>query len=295
MSEASYQPVSSFNDSAIDEAALGIYAEDDGTADVEANIVADDKDTTITRVSFDVEAANIKDQDESDSGVGTNMKEIEYVGFDYPTYSVEGRQGRHSISRGIPPIPDFLQSCCFSGMIGRLYVWKCGRLWGERIWCMMGPCWPMMLLTFSLIIGIAGTTLFWASHYFHPIAIGCGFILLTINVTGLALTSCNNPGILKRHTEKPPGTNWKFHPKAKAYQPPGSKYCEETQVFVHGYDHFCPWTGTAIAGNNLPFFYCFVSSLNILCIMTFMLVFMSLSAAAAASRIGRQAGTQPGG
>ena len=147
----------------------------------------------------------------------------------------------------------------------------------------------MMLLTFSLIIGIAGGTLFWASHYFNWIVIAAGCALLAVNLIGLCLTACNNPGILKRQLERPPGTAWKFHQKAQAYQPPGSKYCEETQVFVRKYDHFCPWTGTAIAGNNLPFFYIFVGTLNVLCIVTFMLVFMCLSAAASEARHNRMA------
>ena len=160
---------------------------------------------------------------------------------------------------------------------------------------MLGPCWPMMLLTFSLIIGIAGGTLVWAAHYFHIAVILAGFTLLCVNVTGLCLTACNNPGIMKRQTERPPGTNWKFHQKAGAYQKPGTKYCEETQVFVYKHDHFCPWTGTAIAGNNLPFFYVFVGSLNLLCIATFMLVFMCLSATANEARHNRQVAMANGG
>jgi len=153
----------------------------------------------------------------------------------------------------------------------------------------------MMLLTFSLIIGIAGGTLVWAAHYFHIAVILAGFTLLCVNVTGLCLTACNNPGIMKRQTERPPGTNWKFHQKAGAYQKPGTKYCEETQVFVYKHDHFCPWTGTAIAGNNLPFFYVFVGSLNLLCIATFMLVFMCLSATANEARHNRQVAMANGG
>ena len=161
----------------------------------------------------------------------------------------------------VPEIPPLLQRIFCPSKIGRLYQWRCtalltiplltyccgrcGKICGERIWCMLGPCWPMMLLTFSLILSIAGGTLLWASRYFHWVVIAAGFTLLCVNVTGLCLTACNNPGILKRQTELPSGAgNWKFHQKAGAYQPPGSKYCEETQVFVYKYDHFCPWTGT---------------------------------------------------
>jgi len=139
----------------------------------------------------------------------------------------------------------------------------------------------MMLLTFSLIIGISGTVFYWSSFYVAWYVVVAACLLLIFNVTSLCLTACNNPGVLKRRTEQTEDMQrWRYHSMAQAYQPPGSKYCDECQVFVHGYDHFCPWTGTAIAGNNLPFFYGFVGSLNFLCVAVFVLVFLSLSSAA---------------
>lgn len=37
------------------------------------------------------------------------------------------------------------------------------------------------------------------------------------------------------------------------------------QVLVHGYDHFCPWTGTTIAGGNMTAFKIFITFLCSLC------------------------------
>merc|ERR1711990_1108405 len=116
---------------------------------------------------------------------------------------------------------------------------------------MMGPCWPMMLVTFSLIIGIAGGVLMWASKDAYSWVVWAGALLLTFNISALCLTACNNPGICKRRQQLPPcmgPRGWRYNSKAQAFQPPGSRYCEECQVFVRDYDHFCPWTGTAIGG-----------------------------------------------
>lgn len=196
-------------------------------------------------------------------------------GYDYPSGPL---RSPYAISN-VPDVPAPIAAIFFSGKIGRLYQCRCGRVCGDRIWCMMGPCWPMMLLTFSLIIGIAGAVHLWASYYVHWTFIAGGLCLLCFNVVSLMLTSCNNPGILKRQTEAPPGAaRWRYHAQSQSYQQPGAKYCDECQVFVHGYDHFCPWTGTAIAGNNLPFFYAFVGSLNFLCVVVFVLVFFSFAA-----------------
>ena len=44
----------------------------------------------------------------------------------------------------------------------------------------------------------------------------------------------------------------------------GAIYCRDCGVVVRGYDHLCPWTGTAIGERNLRCFYTFVGSVNFL-------------------------------
>jgi len=51
------------------------------------------------------------------------------------------------------------------------------------------------------------------------------------------------------------------------------------QVLVHGHDHFCPWTGTVVAGNNIRYFYMFVSGLLGLLMWIFFLVVFGQSTA----------------
>ena len=94
---------------------------------------------------------------------------------------------------------------------------------------------------------------------------------------------CSNPGVLKRHAEPPEGeTGWRWSEQSQSYYPPGATYCRESQVIVHGYDHFCPWTGTTIAGGNMKYFTMFVSSLSFLC---FYVIFLTVIGGAATSMV----------
>ena len=147
----------------------------------------------------------------------------------------------------------------------------------------VGPCWPMLLCTYSLIIGISSTvyisylpTLPWI------FSVG-GLLLLGIVVIALTKTACGNPGILPRVTTVPEGEErWRWNDSAQSYVPPGATYCQESQVIVYDYDHFCPWTGTTIAGGNMSAFSCFVSSLGILCVFV---MFLAVAGSAAAIQL----------
>jgi hypothetical protein len=46
-------------------------------------------------------------------------------------------------------------------------------------------------------------------------------------------------------------------------------------VLVDGYDHTCPWTGTAIGAGNLPYFYAFTSAICPLLIVSHQLLCVS--------------------
>jgi uncharacterized membrane protein len=46
----------------------------------------------------------------------------------------------------------------------------------------------------------------------------------------------------------------------------------ESQVLIRNIDHFCPWTGTVIAGGNLWSFYVFTTSLCALIVLCIVLV-----------------------
>ena len=43
--------------------------------------------------------------------------------------------------------------------------------------------------------------------------------------------------------------------------PTNVEFCQESRVLVRDIDHFCPWTGTTIAGGNIRYFYSFIIGL----------------------------------
>ena len=79
-------------------------------------------------------------------------------------------------------------------------------------------------------------------------------------VVGLA-----DPGILPHYAEPPTGAEaWRFSLQAKTYRPPDALYTRDCNVIIDGFDHVCPWTGTAIGRRNLAAFNIFLLSLFML-------------------------------
>jgi hypothetical protein len=72
----------------------------------------------------------------------------------------------------------------------------------------------------------------------------------------LANVACRDPGIMYRHAEPPPGQEdvWRWSDQALTYRPAHAKFDPECQIIVEEFDHTCPWTGTAIGKNNMPWF-----------------------------------------
>ena len=61
--------------------------------------------------------------------------------------------------------------------------------------------------------------------------------------------------------------------KCQIVRPENTKkvvHCSQCKACVSEHDHHCPWCSKCIAGNNLPFFYAFIS-LTALVLMTFWL------------------------
>jgi hypothetical protein len=76
----------------------------------------------------------------------------------------------------------------------------------------------------------------------------------------LANVAFRDPGILYRHHEPPSGEedSWLWNDQALTYRPGHAKFDPECQVMINHYDHTCPWTGTAIGQNNMPWFRSFL-------------------------------------
>lgn len=128
----------------------------------------------------------------------------------------------------------------------------------------IGPYWPMLcLITYPLIFGISGWTLVKAIPgkplYLQMIWSSCTIGL----IVALALTAFRDPGIMYRRHSPPQNTNnqWRWSDQAQTFRPRGAIYDPDTGVVVEGFDHTCPWTGTAIGRKNMlsfQFFVCLV-------------------------------------
>ena len=113
--------------------------------------------------------------------------------------------------------------------------------------------WPMLGLTIFLIVGISVggyVFLFPELHWAFSIM---GVVSLLAVLFALQRTACVNPGIIPRSTRKPEDGNsrWRWHEVAQTFLPPSAHVCEDACVAAEEIDHFCPWTGTLIAKNNL--------------------------------------------
>jgi hypothetical protein len=195
---------------------------------------------------------------DDDTSTSSNPNTDTIDPFNYPY------QPQHDDLSCIPELP-----CSNSySKVGKLY--KChsdaGLCGGEAMY--IGACWPMMLLTQALIWGITLFVVYLYGSNVHWLFLVGGIINMLITAYALAKTSCSDPGIIKRQ-EEAPDSSWSWSERGQTYYPPGRGivYCSESQVLVHDYDHFCPWTGTTIAGGNIKWFTLFVSSLSVLCVI----------------------------
>lgn len=129
-----------------------------------------------------------------------------------------------------------------------------------RLLWVMGPYWQVnFFLTWPLILGPSGWILYskvMGNHIAVIVTWSIGTFLLMFS---LCMISCRNPGVLYRHAEPPPDTDdWRWNDQAKTYRPPNARFDPETQVVIEGFDHTCPWTGTAIGSRNMMWFRIFV-------------------------------------
>eukprot|EP00945_MAST-04E_sp_MAST-4E-sp1_P008228 g8228.t1 len=238
----------------------------------------------------DIEA-RLEEIDPDDDGMDDNMSEDDSLIQDaVNTKNISGsfKYPRHTPTEELSCIPDMPGGL---PRVGQLYVCCTGEardddggLQRDQIGWTVGPCWPMLCVTYSLIIGISGMVYINYCPNLPIIFWFAGIALTTTVVVALTKTACSNPGVLPRVTEAPDDT-WRWSENAQSYYPPGATYCRESQVIVTDYDHFCPWTGTTIAGGNIGWFGCFVSSLGVLCVFV---MFVAIGGSAvAASEYGK--------
>jgi len=140
---------------------------------------------------------------------------------------------------------------------------------------MMGPYWPMLLfVTYPLILGVSLWTMLTALPQVN-ILIQLVWTICTVGlIYALAMTAFRDPGILYRHARAPPQAEntWRWNDTAHTYRPRGAFYDTDCAVVVEGFDHTCPWTGTAIGKRNMLAFQFFVCLVFVCLIFDIMLL-----------------------
>jgi len=88
------------------------------------------------------------------------------------------------------------------------------------------------------------------------------FWTLTVWVCACLLkVGLSNPGLAPHYASPPPGEEgWPYSHQAKSYRRPKALYSRDCNAVIEGYDHTCPWTGTAIGAKNIGAFWLFVYS-----------------------------------
>jgi len=158
-------------------------------------------------------------------------------------------------ARSYSPGMDHLSSFLCQSLLGREKIGNMQVLYknseGEPK-IMMGSYWPCCLfVTFPLTIAPVALIHFYLlpslPFFYRPILWTFTFLTLL----GLAFVSCRNPGIIEQcdvndKESNPQKENWVWNDRVKSFRPPTAIYSMEADLVVEDYDHFCPWTGTAI-------------------------------------------------
>merc|ERR1719198_283755 len=162
-----------------------------------------------------------------------------------------------------------LPRCCYKKRIGNAYL--CCQTHGKnpRIICMCGAGWGSMIVTYCLVFGISGSVFaatFWLVPIWVSVTCSCVWVLTWLV---LGRTSFGDPGIFPYY-EKPKSPSWRYCTQTGSFRPPQQniKYCHDTGVLLSKIDHFCPWTGTTIAGGNLCYFHAFLGMLVVTFVST---------------------------
>jgi len=138
--------------------------------------------------------------------------------------------------------------------------------------CMVGPFWPFAFsVTYPLIVCVSATVAVVLLPGHSIVTILLWVLAVASLLVALSCTACRNPGILRRHATQP-HSSWRWNDQARTFRPPGAVYDGDLGLIVEHFDHVCPWTGTAIGGNNLCAFHAFVSILCVCIIFDILLV-----------------------
>ncbi|KAJ8599748.1 hypothetical protein CTAYLR_003430 [Chrysophaeum taylorii] len=175
------------------------------------------------------------------------------------------------------PVRD--QVCCRClrvRKLGNIYVlaeWT--RSDGQKKRLVLGPYWHFLVVTLCVISSVSAMIYAVVIPTDYVAERVVGITLTILAVTSLLCTAMTDPGIFPRYS-KPLAQTWTYSEYAQAYRPPGVIYCQQCQVLIEEYNHFCPWSGIVIGKGNEAYFQVFVCALVLAFLFDMTIVILTL-------------------
>lgn len=157
------------------------------------------------------------------------------------------------------------EAACF----GLFKIRRIGNIYVLAEWCRsdgkkrricVGPYWHFLIFTLFIIGAVTYMIYAWVIPPEDKVERIIGLALSILAILSFLCTALSDPGIYPRFS-KPLLKNWTYSEFAQSYRPPGVIFCQQCQVLIEDYNHFCPWSGTVIGRGNEPYFQVFICSM----------------------------------
>jgi len=175
--------------------------------------------------------------------------------------------------RAGPCEPFGIVCLCFKRVGNMHVIFETVKDGHRKLWLVVGPFWPCTAFITYPILGAVTFGLGWTftlQHYPWPVLL-VWYAVGVFCLVCLGMTSCSNPGILRRETRRR-NSQWVWTKQTSSFRPPKATFCRDCNCVIEEYDHVCPWTGTAIGKKNMCCFQAFVSSCAIMFIFAIFIV-----------------------